>query len=163
MTHKAEITNISALTKRLCSDKIDIRQVAVIDDIRMAAHGTKLHVTHEPRESLRRCIRYIQSETLPSVRLYTRCNASQHRSLFFEAKGINSIFQEYGLRSAALKAAVFFISSISPLSINRSISFTYISSYRFNPDTIIGARSITVVSSLSPYSLINKLVSLLLH
>ena len=52
MPHKAKIADVSALAERLGADEICIGQAAVIDDIRMTAHGAKLHQA-APAEDLR--------------------------------------------------------------------------------------------------------------
>jgi hypothetical protein len=41
MADKAKIAYISTLTERFRPDKIRVRQITVIDNIRAAAHGTK--------------------------------------------------------------------------------------------------------------------------
>lgn len=43
MTDEIKITAVSALAERLCPLKIRIRQVAKIDDVGMAEHGSQLH------------------------------------------------------------------------------------------------------------------------
>ena len=43
MPHEAKIAVIAALTECFRADEIGIWQVAVIDDIRMAAHAPELH------------------------------------------------------------------------------------------------------------------------
>ena len=43
MADESEIAQLTTLAERLCADKISIGQVAVIDDIRAAAHGAELH------------------------------------------------------------------------------------------------------------------------
>lgn len=52
MADESEIAHLTALAERLCADKISIRQVAVIDDICVAAHGTELHQA-APAENFR--------------------------------------------------------------------------------------------------------------
>ena len=43
MVDESEIAHITALAQCPGADKISIGQVAVIDDIRVAAHGAELH------------------------------------------------------------------------------------------------------------------------
>jgi len=47
---KAEIADFAALTERLGADEIGVREIPVVNDIRMAAHGAELHDISLPED-----------------------------------------------------------------------------------------------------------------
>ena len=41
MLHKAEVAAVAALAEGLDADEVDVMQVAVVDDVAVAKHGTE--------------------------------------------------------------------------------------------------------------------------